>query len=149
MASVLDVAEFVLREAGPLPAIKLQKLVYYSHAWSLVWDSRPLFPEEIQAWVNGPVVPVLYDAHRGQYQVSPGFSNGTGDPARLDGAARDTVGIVVEYYGKHDSQWLSDLTHSERPWLEARQGLGPSERGTKRITDDVMAEYYSSLATSG
>ncbi len=53
MASCLDVAEYILREMGPVTAMKLQKLVYYSQAWSLVWDEEPIFEEEIQAWANG------------------------------------------------------------------------------------------------
>ena len=32
--------------------MKLQKLVYYSQAWSLIWDEKPLFEEEIEAWAK-------------------------------------------------------------------------------------------------
>ena len=31
---------------------KLQKLVYYCQAWSLVWDEEPLFEARIEAWAN-------------------------------------------------------------------------------------------------
>lgn len=41
---VNDVAAFILRERGAMTAMKLQKLVYYSQAWVLVWDERQLFP---------------------------------------------------------------------------------------------------------
>ena len=44
MASVLDVAEYILRKSGPMTAWKLQKLVYYSQAWSLVWDDKRTWP---------------------------------------------------------------------------------------------------------
>src|SRR5680860_1872649 len=60
MASVLDVAEYILKETGSMTTMKLQKLVYYSQAWSLVWDEKPLFGEPIEAWANdGPVRPCL------------------------------------------------------------------------------------------
>ena len=49
MANVFDVADYILKECGEMPALKLQKLVYYSQAWSLVWDEAPLFEEEIEA----------------------------------------------------------------------------------------------------
>ncbi|WP_307850044.1 MULTISPECIES: type II toxin-antitoxin system antitoxin SocA domain-containing protein [unclassified Saccharopolyspora] len=48
-----------------MTAMKLQKLVYYSQAWHLVWDERPLFDEPVQAWANGPVVPDLTPAAPG------------------------------------------------------------------------------------
>ena len=43
MATVFDVARYILEKYGPLSAMKLQKMVYYSQAWSLVWDDAPLF----------------------------------------------------------------------------------------------------------
>lgn len=72
-ASVIDVAEYILTKHGQMSTMKLHRLVYYSQAWHLVWDGVPLFDEEIQAWANGPVVPVLYELHRGEYTVEPGF----------------------------------------------------------------------------
>src|SRR5258708_570857 len=63
MATVHDVAAYILGKCGPMTAMKLQKLVYYSQAWGLVWDERPLFAEQIEAWANGPVVRDLYDKH--------------------------------------------------------------------------------------
>src|SRR5687767_401361 len=69
MVSAHDVAAYILMEHGPLSAMKLQKLVYYSQAWSLVWDDRQLFREPVEAWANGPVVRELYERHRGQFEL--------------------------------------------------------------------------------
>lgn len=142
MASVHDVAAHILREHGPLSAMKLQKLVYYAQAWSLVWDDRPLFPEAIEAWANGPVVRELYDQHRGQFEVRDWPR---GDPGALDTDARATVRAVLDYYGPRSAQWLSDLTHAERPWKEARRGIPDGERGSTAISLERMMEYYSTI----
>ena len=144
MPNVFDVAAYILRRNGTITAMKLQKLVYYSQAWSLVWDDKPLFPEEIQAWANGPVVPVLYDWHRGSYNVT---SCPKGDHESLATEQVATVESVLAFYGDKTSQWLSDLTHSEDPWRDARKGLAPSERGNHEITHASMAEYYSRIAS--
>jgi len=69
-ASVFDVALAILQKHGPMTAMKLQKLVYYCQAWHLVWEGRPMFRERIEAWASGPVVPELYEAHRGKFMVS-------------------------------------------------------------------------------
>lgn len=142
MATVQDVAGYILRARGPMTAMKLQKLVYYCQAWSLVWDEKPLFPEKIEAWANGPVVYELYDKHRGQFKLT-GWQ--WGNPGALTKDERETVDAVLSFYGDKPSQWLSDLTHRERPWREARQGLPPGERGFQEITHAAMAEYYGSL----
>lgn len=145
MASALDVAEHILSVRGPMSAMKLQKLVYYCQAWSLVWFDRPMFDEPIEAWVNGPVVPELYKAHRGQFTVR----TVNGDPASLDEDARATIDAVLAFYGEKNAQWLSDLTHAEEPWKNAREGLSHDERSDQTIALDSMAEYYSSIAPGG
>lgn len=142
MASVYDVAKYILDKQGPVTAMKLQKLVYYAQAWSLVWDEEPLFGEPIQAWANGPVVPELYYAHKGQFKVSELDS---GDAEELTVTQRETVDSVLKFYASMTSQQLSDLTHSEKPWQDARIGLTDGERGGREITHASMAEFYSSL----
>src|SRR5690606_17143125 len=97
----------------------LQKLCYYCQAWALVWDEEPLFKERIEAWSNGPVIPELYKSHQGKYKIS---SLDKGDPRKLSSSQRETVDAVLEFYGRFNSQQLSDLTHLETPWKEARQG---------------------------
>ncbi|KJU85358.1 phage-associated protein [Candidatus Magnetobacterium bavaricum] len=140
--SVFDIASYILNKCGKMTAVKLQKLVYYCQAWSLVWDEEPLFHEKIEAWANGPVVRELYNKHRGSFEVSP---VSYGDTLCLSEKQKETVDSVLEYYGNKSSQWLSDLTHKEDPWKNARKGLTPSTRGSRAITHASMMEYYSSL----
>jgi uncharacterized phage-associated protein len=139
--SVHDVAAFILQQRGEMTAMKLQKLVYYSQAWSLVWDESPLFDEPIEAWANGPVVRALYRRHQGDFMIQ----RWVGDPDNLTDNQRDTIEKVLEFYGEMSSQALSDLTHQEAPWAEARMGLSPTDRSSRTITHAAMFEYYSSL----
>jgi uncharacterized phage-associated protein len=144
MITVFDVAAFILTQLGPTPAMKLQKLVYYSQAWSLVWDEEPLFEEKIYAWINGPVVPELYEVNKGKFKVA--VDEIPGNPEALNETQQETVSIIVKDYGAKSSQWLSDLTHLEDPWRNARKGLDSKERGHQEITWAAMAEYYESLS---
>lgn len=142
MATAHDVAAYILKKVGRVTTMKLQKLAYYSQAWSLVWDDRPMFSDRIEAWVNGPVLPNLYAVHRGLFDIKVWPK---GDPKRLNKTQRETVNAVLKFYGDKSSQWLSELTHSEQPWRDARRGLAPGDRGGNEITHAAMAEYYSGL----
>src|SRR5271154_1529074 len=98
MATVFDVAAYVLAEKGKMTAMKLQKLVYYAQAWSLVWDEKPLFSSRIEAWANGPVCPALYASHRGSFELNPkDFQRG--DPDKLTTNQRAIVDRILAYYG--------------------------------------------------
>lgn len=139
---VFDVAAYILERMGTMTTMKLQKLVYYSQAWSLVWDEKQLFEEDIEAWANGPVIRDLFDYHRGMYEIS---TMPIGNPRLLNQVQRETVDAVLEYYGDRSAQWLIELTHMETPWVQARKGLVGLERGNRVIPLDTMADYYSSL----
>lgn len=142
MPNVLDVAGCILQQRGAMTTWKLQKLVYYSQAWALVWDDDAIFPEEIEAWANGPVVRKLYNAHQGKFRVSI-IAGGNADALTEDN--RDTIDAVLGFYGDKSPQWLSDLTHMEDPWKKARHGIPDGERGNHVIPKQDLAEYYGSL----
>ncbi|MGO9139154.1 MAG: Panacea domain-containing protein [Syntrophales bacterium] len=137
-----DVAAYILKKCGGMTTMKLQKLVYYCQAWSLVWDEKPLFKEKIEAWASGPVVRKLYHKHKGMFTVKK-WSDG--DISKFTKDQRQTMDAVIKFYCDKTSQWLSDLTHNEEPWKKARKGLSPSDRGNNVITLSSMMEYYSSL----
>ncbi|WP_242703478.1 type II toxin-antitoxin system antitoxin SocA domain-containing protein [Arthrobacter sp. D5-1] len=126
-----------------MTAMKLQKLAYYSQAWNLVWDERPLYEEGIQAWANGPVIYALYDKHRGSFQVSDwqwGNSN------NLDGSEKETIDAVLDAYGAYTAHELSEMTHREDPWRDARRNLPEGARSAAHITQASLHEYYHGLS---
>lgn len=143
MPNAKDVAQYILEKMGAVTAIKLQKLVYYSQAWSLVWDEEPLFDDKIEAWANGPVIPSLFFEHQGRFKV---HRIQGGDPSQLTPAQRETVDVVIRDYGDKPAQWLVELSHLEDPWKQARGNCPVGYPCKNEITHAAMAEYYSGLA---
>lgn len=143
MASVFDTARYILNERGTMSAMKLQKLCYYCQAWSLVWDDMELFPQEFQAWANGPVCPELYFQTKGQFDVKP--EDEPGNPDALTDNQKDSIRIVLDYYGDKSAQWLSQLTHAEAPWKQAREGVAPGEYSKNIVSKESMSIYYGGL----
>jgi len=142
-ATALDVAMNILEKSGSITAMKLQKLTYYCQAWSLVWRDRPIFHNTIQAWANGPVVPELYYAHKGQFQIHAGSIPGSTENLIDDDGA--VIDAVIKHYGDKSALWLSELTHMEDPWKNAREGVPAGDPSGNEITLEAMAEYYGSL----
>lgn len=140
MATIDDVAAAVLTMLGRMTTKKLQKLVYYSQAWHLARYGVRLFPDEIQAWREGPVVRRLYDRHRTKYEIR---SWSDGDPTRLDGNELATVRWVVATYGGFSAESLSRMTHAESPWRVARGLVPENEPSQAPIPDDIMRNFYA------
>lgn len=138
MADVFDAATYILERCGPMTTMKLQKLVYYSQAWSTVWDDNIIFPEKIEAWQNGPVVRELWQETKGRFRLD---AIPKGISANLTVAQKGTIDRVIDFYGTKDAQWLSDLTHMEDPWKQAF-----AEGQNTEIFPAWLVEYYSSIA---
>lgn len=146
MTTAKDVAAYILKKQGSMTTMttwKLQKLLYYCQAWSLVWDEKRLFPDKIKAWENGPVVPSVYVLHKGMFKIKASDLT-DGNPSNLSAEQRETCDAILKFYGPKPGQWLSDLTHAERPWQDARQKAGPNNPSPE-ITLASLAEYYGSL----
>lgn len=145
MASVFDVAKYILGKRGPMSTWKLQKLCYYSQAWALAWsDGRPLFNEDFEAWANGPVCRPLYNAHAGRYTISAEYLH-KGDAADLNADEKDTIDVVLRAYGDKEPYWLREQTHAEQPWIQARAGIPEGERSDRIISKESMGAYYGAL----
>ena len=143
MADIFCVANYILQNVGSMTTMKLQKLVYYCQAWSLAWDGEPLFEEDFQAWANGPVCPQLYYLHKGEFSVSKDYFNE--HECDFSNDQIETMNAVIHHYGDKNPHWLSELTHKELPWREARKGLPPGSRCENIISKENMQEYYGGL----
>lgn len=144
MSTVFDVAKYVLKKTGKITTMKLQKLVYYCQAWSLAWDGVPLFDEDFQAWANGPVCPELFRLHHGKFVVDESLFCDLPDyPFGQD--AIETIHAVLDHYGDKEPYWLSELTHKEAPWREARAGVPNGEPCSNVIQKERMQQYYGGL----
>lgn len=141
MATVFDVAKYILEQHGEMTAMKLQKLVYYSEAWNMVWNEELLFTERIEAWANGAVVPDLYFAHKGKFKVSV-ITFPHGDSNKLSISEKENINQVLNVYGKYSAQQLSDINHQEDPWKNARGDTPPMARSSNEISKDSIYEYH-------
>ncbi|MBK8243264.1 MAG: DUF4065 domain-containing protein [Saprospiraceae bacterium] len=134
---------------------KLQKLLYYVEAWSLVYHSS-LIEEDFEAWVHGPVIPEVYQQFKsfGYSAIKNEYSDGqtASDKMRnllkssnLEKEQKDLIFAVLHKYSSLTSFQLESLSHSEQPWLEARKGLMDFDHSSVLIDKRLMKSYYSSL----
>ena len=142
---ILDIANYFLylNDRGSKRSIthlKLQKLVFYIQAVSCVLLRRPLFEEDFEAWVHGPVSPDLYYEFK-QYG-SDVLPNITEEP-ELDEDTKRVIRTVWKMYGDKTGKFLENKTHKEEPWQQARDGLGYFESSNNIIEKQDIQEYYT------
>lgn len=143
MATIFDVAAYVLEYCGTMTTMKMQKLVFYSQAASLTQRNRPLFEEDFEAWRGGPVCFTLYKTHRKRFIIRPGELP---LPENTSGLIPDEKFLVEKVCDKLSSltgNQLSKRTHAENPWKNMRVGLDPGQNSDRIISKESMREYYT------
>ena len=144
---ITDVANWFLTKEN-MSHKKLQKLCYYAVAWGYALLDRPICnDDEFQAWIHGPVSPVLYEKYKGT-----GWQEHLPDDAYQDNfgsATEDVLDSVWLTYGEQTGNSLEALTHSELPWIKARGNCAVNEKCANTISVDDMKEYYRSIYSGG
>ncbi|MEG7882903.1 Panacea domain-containing protein [Bacillus paranthracis] len=64
--TAMHIAQELINKSKPntnesITHLKLQKLLYYAQGWNLGIHGELMFTDDIHAWVNGPVVPTIYN----------------------------------------------------------------------------------------
>ena len=117
-----------------------------------------LFADKPQAWVNGPVYPVVFNKYKSMVKgmcdhLSESDFCGNEDINDVFCRIKAKMGLnaeeveclesVISMYGAKSQNHLIFLTHSELPWSEKREGLMPYDKSTAEISLDTMFNYYS------
>jgi uncharacterized phage-associated protein len=137
MALAEDVAKYIIKSLH-VDNLKLQKLLYYSHAVHLVLnDMVPLFSEPIEAWAYGPVVPSIYRKYK-KYGLDTIPIPQRDVPLNLSANEIIAVDMVLDYYGAMSGVALISQTHQETPWSKTYRPGRPSAV----IPDDLIYSYF-------
>lgn len=134
----LTIAKWIINEIHPEP-LKLQKLLYLAQGYSYAFYDRPLFKDDLEGWVHGPVVRNVYDIFK-NYQYNSIDTNF--EVEELDDEAKDIINYVIKNFGKYDAKYLEKISHEQEPWILSRRGLDPDERSDKTISKESIANYF-------
>ncbi len=135
------------RDGVPIDPLKLQKLVYVAHGWSLVLLKRPLIREAIEAWRYGPVIPVLYQEFR-RFGASPITDFARGEPLEspygLDEQIKSLLDAVWERYKALTATQLSMLTHEPGyAWDLVQRQSDFFPWGGRKIPNEFIADEFA------
>lgn len=146
---ILDVAKYFLtkvdRTEDSITHLKLQKLCYYAQAWHLTIKNEPLCENEyFEAWANGPVNYRVWTEYKHYGSNSIDYPEDF-NPLVIEKDKRDFLDEIWDLYGKFTAKYLSELTHQEDPWIEARGNAGPGDKCRTIINEESMKRYYGKL----
>ncbi|MFM1365617.1 type II toxin-antitoxin system antitoxin SocA domain-containing protein [Yersinia enterocolitica] len=126
-----------LRDISDLSPMKLQKLVYFAHAWMLALTDKPLINEPVKAWQYGPVINSVYHEFKnfGSQNITNLGTEFEGIDSdnifdmkyvipripKDDNQSNQIIDAVLDTYGNKSATFLSNLTHEPgSAWCETQ-----------------------------
>lgn len=134
-----------LKEVTPL---MLQKLLYFIQGIYYALYEKPVFAEECEAWVHGPVFPEVYRLFRSfrydpidddRFAIIDGANNGLTDNEK------NVIKLVTDTFGLYSGKVLEKITHNESPWKEARIGYDDDIPSNEMIPKERIRNYYEKI----
>ena len=135
--SIIDLSKYIVNQfsdqspAGLTP-MKLQKLLYYIKAWTLV-EGKLFLQDDFRHWDYGPVNKDIYEYYK-QYGGNVIFPSER-DELTINESEKELVDFIVENYIQFDAFKLSAMTHTEEPWKMTNNN--------DVISDNLIISYYS------
>ena len=145
---MLRVISYIFKKLREVTPLMLQKLLYFTQGVSYALNGRPIFPENCQAWVHGPVYPEVYDMFK-DFKYNPiedaRFAIFDGIDNELDENERKVLDLVMNTFGEYGGRALERITHNEEPWKEARKGYDDSIPSNEIISMKNIEAYYTAM----
>ena len=138
MYDVQLIARYIIhRHALPISNLKLQKILYFVQAEFLVAMNKACFPDDIEAWTHGPVVPAVYFNYMifGSTNIPDQGNDGFELITKQD---KDHLDAIIDDAAKYSASWFEKITCRQHPWKNA------CKRNNKVIKQEEIKEYFSS-----
>ncbi|BAU64135.1 putative prophage protein [Stanieria sp. NIES-3757] len=126
------VHQFSQQSPDGITPMKLQKLLFYVKAWTLVAGNQLVFAD-FEHWDYGPVNRDIYDYYK-QYGGRQIEVNDLKE-LNISQAEKELIDFIIENYIEFDAFTLSAMTHTEEPWKQTKKN--------QVISDELISAYYS------
>lgn len=135
-------AQYIVGKSGkPVTPMRLLKLVYVAHGYSLGLRSAPLVDERVFAWQYGPIIPGLYNAVR-EFRSSPVTWVPGAYVETLSDDDKAVLDRVITTYDQATAIQLSAAMHQRgSPWSIIWGSTGHNAV----IPDDLIELFYQKL----
>lgn len=133
-------ANVILNNCENVSNKKLQKLSYYIYSWYLTIFGVKITDANFEAWEHGPVCRRLYNKYKKfGWSVIPKYEGFV----LADDEKIMFIQSIIAIYGGFSADELEEMTHLERPWINARLKMEEQKMSDTFISDEDIIECYS------
>ena len=133
--------------------LAMQKLVYIAYGWTWAFREKKLFPDRIEAWPLGPVIPTLYHQLKinGRDNITQKITDYNYDKDEffvwnINHEKDPKLVMILDWvwrgYKPENTSWLVTLTHNDgTPWKKTVEQHGYGHV----IADELIRGHFAEL----
>ena len=141
------ISKHIIARMEDITPLALQKILYYIQGFSTYFFDRPIFNDNAEAWVHGPVYREIYDRFS-YYRYNPISKNEFESYNEIDSLNAKEIKLidsVINNFGVYSGKTLEKMTHTTIPWEEGRKELSEEEYSSNIIDIDTMKAYFTNI----
>lgn len=142
-----QVANYIISNIGEVTPLALEKLLAFSNGVNYALNGERLLFEECQAWQHGYVYPDVYNKYK-KYKFNPidtGIKSTHGCMlSKLSNDELKAIDLVIKTFGLYSPKTLELISHSQKPWIEKRNGYKANEASNEIIDENSLKEFFVS-----
>ena len=141
-------ADYILKNYGPMSHLKLQKLLFYCDAYHMAYFGEELITDQFEAWTHGPVSRNIYNSLKDKSILYSDLSyndrglNPDDEIKKLTSDQRIMLDEILGELSSWSGAQLEASTHREYPWIEARKGYVEGAKCSIPISKKTTLEFY-------
>ena len=139
------IAKYIIKTSKEITPLALQKLLYYSQGFFMTFYNKPLFYDDCEAWIHGPVYSKIYDEYRTFGSSNITTENISDIENNIENKKKELIDIVVKSFSYYNGRALEEMTHNESPWKNARKGLFEDVKTNKVIEKAEIKLYFDKV----
>lgn len=138
------VVNYILCLCEDTSPLALQKLLYYIQGFYFAFYGRFMFEKNFEAWVHGPAYGNVYFKYK-DYKFDPIECEQMVNDQSLTSNEKTIINSVIRNFGCYSGKILEAFTHSEQPWLKTRGDLSSLEPTKKKISNELIGDYFNTV----
>lgn len=137
------IALYIIQSGKEITNLYLQKILYYVKGIGALFTGEEIIPESCEAWRYGPVFPTVYEKYKefGKEEITLTLSEEY-VKGLLTEEEKEVADYVLGTFGIYSEWFLKKLTHLEKPWVVATNGLREDDACRNTMDDDVIRNFF-------
>ena len=141
------ISKHIIAKMEDITPLALQKILYYIQGFSTYFFDKPIFNDNAEAWVHGPVYREIYDRFS-YYRYNPISKNEFESYNEIDSLNEKEIKLidsVINNFGVYSGKTLEKMTHTTIPWEAGRKELSEEEYSSNIIDTETMKDYFTNI----